>query len=129
AVARQSDGKILVGWLYSRFHKQVRYWLARLEANGALDGGFAPAVDYNVNCSLIQPNGQIVIGGAFQMVNGLTRIYVARLNPNGLVDETFNPGGGNTVVNGTGIKAMALAPDGKLVIGSDASILYGSGRI
>jgi hypothetical protein len=32
-------------------------------------------------------------------------------------------------VNGTGVKAMALQPDGKLIIGADSSIMYGSGRI
>jgi len=49
--------------------------------------------------------------------------------PTGWSMRHSNPGGGQHGVQRHRIKAMALQGDGKLIIGSDASILYGSGRI
>jgi uncharacterized delta-60 repeat protein len=58
-------------------------------------------------------DGRIVIGGWFTSVDGLTRPYVARLRSNGLADETFNPNPGPNAP----VSALALQPDGKVVIG------------
>jgi len=63
------DGKICDRSVSSRaFNEQVRYRFSATASNGALDPDFAPAVDYNVTCSLVQTNGQIVIGGGFHII-------------------------------------------------------------
>jgi uncharacterized delta-60 repeat protein len=128
-ISLQPDGKIVVGGLFSAINGTPRYRCARLNTDGTLDPGFQADAERPVTCSLVQPDGKVVIGGGFTTVNGVGRIYVARLNVDGSVDQSFNPAGGNSVVNGTGVKAMALQGDGNLIIGSDCSIMYGSGRI
>jgi uncharacterized delta-60 repeat protein len=119
----------LIGGLFSSINGVTTYRSARLQPDGTLDTSFRADAERQVNVIITQPDGKIVIGGNFLSVNGIARVYVARLNADGSVDDTFNPAGGNTVVNGTGVKTMALQADGRLVIGSDSSITYGSGRI
>src|SRR5262249_1632536 len=54
--------------------------------------------------------------------NGTPRINVARLTTNGVVDPTFNPGIGT---DGP-IRAVALQPDGKILIGGDFNSYNGT---
>jgi len=129
SISIQSDGKIVIGGWFSQINGATRYRCARLNANGTVDPAFKADADGQVTSSLVLPDGRIVIGGGFFTVNGVSRVYAARLNSNGSVDEAFNPAGGNNVVNGTGIKALALQADGKVIVGADCSVMYGSGRI
>src|SRR5204863_5922334 len=60
----------------------------------------------------------------FANVNGTNRINLARLNANGTLDASFDPGTGpnNTV------RAIAVQPDGKILIGGDFSDINGQTR-
>ena len=128
-ITLQADGKLIVGGQFARFNDAPHGGIVRLNSDGSIDPSFNANADGMVTCSLVQTDGKIFVGGSFHSVNTATRIYAARLNADGSVDQAFNPGSGNTVVNGTGIKTMALQSDGKLLIGADSSIMYGSGRI
>ncbi len=135
AVALQPDGRIIVGGLFYGVGTSpftVRHHLARFNADGSLDASFdpGPGVDGPVNTILVQPDGKIVVGGLFTTVNGSTRNGVARLNADGSPDASFT-----TVVGVNGpVMAMALQPDGKLVVGGhfnnvDNSTHYGLARL
>ena len=74
----------------------------------------------------VQPDGKILIGGDFTTLapNGrlpVTRNYVARLNTDGTVDPTFNPSANSS------IQAIALQPDGKIILGGDFNALAPNG--
>jgi uncharacterized delta-60 repeat protein len=68
-----------------------------------------------VHAVTVQPDGNIIIAGQFTSYNGKETTHnVMRLNPFGARDETYNR-------KGTGadnvIDAMAMQPDGKVIIG------------
>lgn len=115
ATTLQSDGKILIGGEFSSYDATNRNAIARINVDGSLDTSFAPSSGPNdmVFAITAQPDGKIVIGGQFTMVNGVPQAHIARLNTDGSLDTTFNSGAGfdDTVY------AIAVQPDGKLVVG------------
>jgi len=114
ALAVQSDGKVVIGGVFSRFNGSVRNRLARLNANGALDVSFDPGDGPNnaVNALVMQSDGKIVIGGAFERFAALNSSGVARVDGDGRFDQSFGLGfGANAAVS-----AVALQSDGKLIL-------------
>lgn len=116
AMAQQSDQKIVVGGSFTSIGGVPGSRIARLNANGTADATFNPRGGPNqaVSGLVIQGNGQIVIYGPFTTVGAYSRSGIARLNSDGSVDTIFNAGAG---VNGNEIGAMAVQPDGKMVVG------------
>ncbi len=82
-VALQADGKILCGGQFTSMNDQERNYIARLNANGAVESTvtFNPGTgaDYIVRSVGLQANGKILLGGSFISVNGTTRNHIARL--------------------------------------------------
>jgi len=116
-LAVQSDGKVLIGGVFSDYNGALRERIARLHVNGSLDTTFDPGAGANgtINVIALQPNGQMLIGGGFTSYNGISRNGIARLNPNGSLDTTFNPGTG--FAGGTGVNSLVLQPNGNIIIG------------
>ena len=128
SMAVQPDGKVLVNgyhayYLCDEFGENCFYAYAgfsiRLYADGSYDHGFNPAVG---NFLASQPDGKILAGG------GSRRI--ARLNPNGSLDSSFNPGTGIVDPNyyDAWISAIAVQPDGKILIAGDFISFNGTSR-
>ncbi|MDX1907207.1 MAG: hypothetical protein SF053_09255 [Bacteroidia bacterium] len=118
-LAIQTDGKILIGGLFTSFGGTSRNRIARLNTNGSLDTGFTPGTGANntVNTLTLQSDGKILIGGSFSTYNGTARTRIARLNANGSLDTGFTPGLG---VNNI-IYAFLVQADGKIFIGGEFS--------
>ena len=96
-------------------------------AQSALDG-FDPNTDYAVYVVVSQPDGKILVGGNFLSIspNGgpsVARSGIARLNADGTLDTAFNP----NYVNGP-VYAIALQPDGKILIGGRFNLVSGQTR-
>jgi uncharacterized delta-60 repeat protein len=105
AVAIQSDGKILVagqeddsGLIGSR---NDDFAVARLNANGSLDGSFGGDGKMNfgmggnrerVASMYVQNDGAIIVGGDTNTSHG-RRFAVARIKANGSLDKTFDGNG------------------------------------
>ncbi|MBI5774224.1 MAG: delta-60 repeat domain-containing protein [Verrucomicrobia bacterium] len=124
AMARQADGKILIGGVFTSVKGVPRYAIARLLPTGAVDTGFdAGIVLGNVYAIAVQANGQIVIGGDFNTVNGATRAGITRLNADGSLDTSFNSSAAASTVN-----AVALQPDGAILVGGYFSTVNGVSR-
>src|SRR5439155_21620324 len=81
-------------------------------------------VDGRVNAIAVQPDGKVVIGGGFSTVKGGLRTSIARLNADGSLDNSFDPGSG---ANG-GVNAVALQPDGRLIIAGGFTTVNGIAR-
>lgn len=99
----------------------------------ALNGGaqtldsFNPGANYDVYSIVSQPDGRIIVAGAFDRIGGGgsgTNFvnYIARMDSNGVVDTNFNPRADQA------IGAVALQPDGKIIVGGDFSMLGGGGN-
>ena len=116
ALAIQPDNKILIGGGFGTVGGQTRKRVARLNPDGTLDPTFNdPNGSGTVNALAVQADGKIVVGGAFFSLGGQERWGIARLLPNGALDTAF-------VVTylssgGQGTEALALQPDGKILVG------------
>lgn len=90
---------------------------AQVRPAGTVDPHFRPVVGVGaaVRAILPLPDGRVAIGGDFTSVSGVGRRYLAILRPDGSVDLSFDPG---DALEGS-VKALALAPDGRLVTGND----------
>ena len=117
AMDLQSDGKILIGGIFTSYDGHLVTRLARLNANGSFDSTFSSSLDINgqVNDIAIQSDGKILIGGTF---NGSTtnsaRGRLTRLNSDGTLDVGFNPGfpGASGAVN-----EIFLEPGNTILVG------------
>ena len=120
AVALQPDGKILVGGYFTTIAGVPRQGIARLNADGSVDGTFAAPFFVNrripiVKAIVVQPDGKILIGGEGFNV-GTTDYFLARLLPDGSLDPGFLLIQTNATA---GIDTITLLPDGRFYIGGD----------
>jgi uncharacterized delta-60 repeat protein len=111
----QPDGRVLVGGAFSSFNGTAHTNLVRLLADGTVDESFsvrmgARFADFDTVSALeLLPDGRVyVTGPSSPQVPAF--FGLARLLPNGVVDESFLP-------PSLGGSALALQPDGKLVVG------------
>lgn len=111
----QPDGKIIIVGPFSNYNGIKINTIARLNTNGGLDNTFNPGTGVGgwIMATVLQTDDKIIIGGDFNTYNGTHRNRIARLNTDGSLDTTFNPGTGAN----NSIKAFALQPDGKILIG------------
>ena len=130
ALALQPDGKAVVGGDFTAINGIVRNRIARLDTNGFVDAAFYPGTgaDGYVSSVALYPAGanagRILIGGGFTSLNNIQRNSIARLRPNGSLDASFNPGTG---ADGP-VYAVAIQPDGRVVIGGDFTLFNGADR-
>ena len=125
SLAVQSDGKILVGGVFTSYNGTARRRIARLNNDGSLDTSFTVGTGFNqsVNSLAVQSDGKILVGGGFTSYNGTNRNYIVRLNGNGTLDSGFTVGTGlNSSVN-----SIAVQSDGKILVGGYFSTYNGSG--
>ncbi len=121
ALKLQRDGRLLVAGTFANANGAPRANLARFNADGSLDVGFSPAVALTGGGTALvssvdqQADGKLVIAGLFDRVNDVVRNKVARLLPDGTTDPDFDPGAGPDAV----VRAIALQPDGKTLLGGD----------
>lgn len=114
----QSDGKIIIGGLFTVYNGTPINHIARLNVDGTLDTDFNVGTGVSnafasINSSCIQSDGKIIIGGEFTDYNGTAIKNIVRLNIDGTLDATFNPGTGPN----NGINTISLQSDGKILIG------------
>lgn len=100
SIARQADGKYVVGGVLIRFNGNAVPGVIRLNSDGSIDNTFALTGDSDgsVRGVAVQADGKILIGGYFSRINNVARGNVTRVNSNGSTDATFTPGTG--AING-----------------------------
>lgn len=125
AVARQSDGKVVVVGAFSAFAGQTVGRIVRLNSDGSIDSTFQTGVgaDNTIENLAIQSDGKIVLVGNFAQFNRVNRNRVARLNADGTLDAGFknSAGGPNGVV-----KTVLIERSGKIFIGGQYSAFNGN---
>lgn len=131
AVARQSDGKLVVAGTASNTSSEWNFAVVRFNANGTLDTTFdgdgsriiniaAGQVD-TAQALLIQPDGKILLGGYAFTAGNSSDFTLLRLNADGSNDNSFDGDGivrtafsGNTFSRSE-IRSLALLPDGRIL--------------
>ena len=118
----QSDGKVLIGGDFITFYGANSDGIARINANGSVDGSFNPGTvvgsyPSGVNSVAVQSDGKVFIGGYFSG-------QIARLNIDGSLDGSFHPGSG---LDGS-ISSLVAEPTGKVLIGGVYTFINGTNR-
>ena len=128
AAVVQVDGKIVIGGRFSAVNGIVRNNIARLNPDGTLDRSFAEqeGVNGQVNALAIQPTGQILAGGTFSQAGQREILNLVRYDANGQVDAAFG-GGASPGTNGS-VFALAVQPDGKILVGGNFNAIFGVPR-
>ncbi|MCC3159275.1 hypothetical protein LJ737_18680 [Hymenobacter sp. 15J16-1T3B] len=116
-VARQPDGKYLIGGDFQAVNGQPVSNLARLNADGSLDAAFTAACAANgpVGAIIVQPDGKILVAGSFQTLGGSARAAVGRLLANGTPDASFAPNFNTADGWVNSASNLLLLPDGKVL--------------
>lgn|GEM_PF-1392502 len=102
-------------------HSASAQVLVSKEAGGALDAAFRQDLwqSNTIVTMAIQADGKILLGGFLAGFDGIPRTNIARLNADGSLDTSFMP----QIDSGPGtagwIYALAVQPDGKILVGGD----------
>jgi uncharacterized delta-60 repeat protein len=131
-VSVQPDGKILVGGDFSSLNPAPGPdHLARLNTDGSLDTSFKGGFGNSPMGIVYQPDGKMLMAGNFVRyytkgipISNFTPVrYVVRLMPDGALDPTFTHtlGVGPSGREGLDeyVQALALQPDGKVLVGGE----------
>lgn len=138
----QPDGKIVVSGGYSTLRKngtlrKEGFALARYNPWGERDMEFGEAgiavtsigaFHNGVRAIALQPDGKLVAAGTSQVDCNVEEITIARYDSTGKLDKSF---GGNGIVmssikSKTEVHAIALQPDGKIILGGTVRTRLGS---
>ena len=139
AVALQPDGQIVIAGNATGSGGDGQLLVARLSPAGGLDPAFGSGGEVTAQLKTggnngsvaagvqLQPNGRILLAGGAGFGGDFSQLVVARLNSNGSFDTTFGTAGkvvtqvGSGPSPGSDGSAIALQPDGKVVVAGDAS--------
>ena len=122
ALSFQTNGNVVLGGAFTYIDSTLRSRLAELNASGSLDLTFSPSAGNSILATAIQPDGKIIIGGNFTNFKGSGKNYLARMNPDGSLDSAFNSQGTGPQAR---VGAVALGPDGTILIGGDFTSVNG----
>ncbi len=127
AIAIQSDGKIVIGGMFTTYNGTTSNYIARLNSDGSLDATFNTGTGANgiIRAITIQNNGKIIIGGSFSTYNGSTANRVARLNTDGSIDASFNPGGAGA---SSSVYSILAQNNGKIYVSGIFTSYNGTSR-
>ncbi|TGE24281.1 T9SS type A sorting domain-containing protein [Hymenobacter aquaticus] len=107
AVARQADGKLLIGGSFMDINGQSARRLARLNTDGTLDGQFVfnttSALDVAVTDLALQPDGRVVVASGRQL-----RRYLTNGSPDNSFAASLFPSAPTRVL---------VQPDGRVLVG------------
>ncbi|MCI0561913.1 MAG: hypothetical protein MN733_25790, partial [Nitrososphaera sp.] len=103
SLLKTTSGGILVG---------TRYGVEFIRETGEIEKSFTNQVFGQINAIAELPNGRYIVGGEL-----LVSPTLVRLTKNGFPDESFKP----DLSNISRVLAIALGPDGRILIGGRAS--------
>jgi uncharacterized delta-60 repeat protein len=121
-----TGSSIYVGGDLLNYNGIPRSRIARINANGGLDGLFDPGTVLNnsVLAMALRSDGGVIVGGDFTAAGGTARNKVAKLTATGSLDNTFDPGTGA----GSNVWALANAMgSGGIYMGGDMLTYAGTG--
>ena len=145
-LALQADGRILLGGQFGVYDPSgvLHNRLVRVTNTGAVDPTFARVetgawTSNTTDALLVQPDGRIVVGGTWLPPGQAATTRVVRYLPTGAFDPAFTTATAFTAANGvsstgTRVFALAMPPDGSVLVGGnfgavDGVLRYGVARL
>lgn len=131
-MAIQANDKVVIGGVFNSVAGYPRHRAARLNPNGTLDTTFDPqtpdSVVDGVNAIAVQPDGKLLFGGDITAWGSseIPDYAIVRTNPDGTLDPSFLIDANNVFNNG--IYAMALQPDGRILVAGAFQSIGGVSR-
>jgi len=122
------SGDAIVGGDFTQVDGFNQPYLARVRADGTLDGNFRPEFNGPVRAVVVQPDNKILVGGTFTEVAytvtsgtiSTTTHYpcpgFVRLNADGSLDGAFYSADRLRHHSGPAVHSIALQPDGQILI-------------
>ncbi|MDA7681943.1 prepilin-type N-terminal cleavage/methylation domain-containing protein [Verrucomicrobiales bacterium] len=106
------------GYVGGIFHKKTvasYHNIRQHKLRGDVDSTFKPEKGLNGigRAIALQEDGKVIVGGEFTTANGMKSNRIVRYDLSGKVDETFSIGEGFD----DDVLALAIQPDGKIVVG------------
>jgi uncharacterized delta-60 repeat protein len=129
SVAVQAGGRVLIGGEFKNVQGFPRDGFAGLTPEGTLDESFVEGVPLNersfntVRGIHFDAAGRIVLRGSTRTELGLMQMI--RLEASGGLDTSFRPGSGGPLGS---IRAVAVEPDGRILIGGSFGLVDGESR-
>jgi uncharacterized delta-60 repeat protein len=126
SIAIQSDGKIIVGGLFTTYSGASQNYLIRLNSDGSKDSTFdiGSGFDNAIFSTIIQSDGKVLVGGGFATFTGSSQNRVIRLNSDGSKDSTFDIGSGFNA----SVFTIEIQSDGKILAGGNFTTFTGSSQ-
>ena len=122
AIARDAQGSTYIA---GAFNSPERH-LARIDSNGQLSPlSIGSSTSSRVDCLAIAADGSAVVGGPFRRFDGVPSVYVGKVNGAGAIDSTFSSSLAATLSIEAGADAIAVQPDGKVLVGGNLSTAGG----
>lgn len=127
AVFALEDGDILIGGAFQEVQGTTRPGIARLNADGSLDPGFAPEIGSGpiIYALAVDVAGRIIVGGYIYDVPGYEADCILRLLPDGTIDTSFDPGSGADY----SVESISLDEGGDIYVGGNFHTIDGIGRM
>lgn len=126
-IVEDPEGRLLVAGEFALSSDPSRRNLIRLNLDGSLDESFTASISGGLNQVrrvVPLPDGRLLVGGFFNTVSSTSRPGLARLLPDGSLDPGFNA----SLSAGNGISAIALRPDGNVLVGGAFTMIGGQPR-
>ncbi|ACB75539.1 immunoglobulin domain-containing protein [Opitutus terrae] len=129
AILLLKDNRVLVGGSSGMVDGVPRSGLQRLHADGSHDATFSAQVRAAgiVHAMVPRTDGKIAIGGQFNFVNGAPSEGLALLNADGTTADGFSASVSlvNVPLYSAAVRALALQPDGRLLVGGNFNRVNG----
>jgi uncharacterized delta-60 repeat protein len=119
------DNKTMAFGGFTRFNGMNSPRVTRLQEDGTLDPTFntnAAGPNNIVRSAIVQQDGKIVMAGSFTSYNGINANRITRILSDGAIDPTFVIG----AAANNQIYALAIQPDGKIIIVGSFTLYNGS---
>lgn len=135
AIGVQTDGKVIAlvntQGPYDLVHSEGRSkpGILRFSSTGALDAAYSPGYGFHqshwssVRDMVVQPDGRIIAAGSFRSYDQYRAGGLCRINADGTWDASFLASGVQGIT--PGVFAVALQPDGRILVGGSFSSFNG----
>jgi uncharacterized delta-60 repeat protein len=134
AILPRADGSVILGGvtqLKTSTGTVTLQQIGRLQADGFADPAFTPGVGNGaIETLAIDQQGRLLAGGSFRLagsggVVATTRERIARFLANGTLDPDFNPGVANPGGASSSVEAIAVQPNGSILVGGPFRLIGG----
>ncbi len=132
SVSALAEGRVLLARVFANIVTPNIRAFARLTATGSLDTSYFPFEGTTGSTGLfsayaVLPDERLLhANDGSSSSNGIKPAVLTRLSPDGRVDSAFTPG--IVPALGSGLRALALLPDGKFLIGGSFTTYNGATR-